>query len=152
MSSQAVRDIIVDFIQTSFPAEKLVDLTAEYQDINDLIKAYNIGPKDPWLAVQFVGSEENPIDIAANNVQGKYRESGIINLHVVEIVKLGMKSTLIPRADAVRKALRGKRLGELVVKRVGPPITGVGATLSFSGGYTAALVEINYDYDFFQEE
>jgi hypothetical protein len=42
MSSQSVVDKITTFINTNFPSEPLVDLTAEFRDLGDLLTANGI--------------------------------------------------------------------------------------------------------------
>jgi len=148
MSSQTVRNAITNFIQTELPGENLIDLTIEFQEIRDMIEDAGLTSLDPWLGLQFVGGEEVPVDIAASNTVGKYREEGIIYLHIVEIAKLGPKNAIITRADFIRSKFRGQRIGDLVVRRVSPPQTGLGVTLNFEGGYTAALVQVDYSMDF----
>mgnify|MGYP001617859304 CR=1 FL=1 len=53
MSSTAVRKLILDFIAQELPTEKIVDLTAEFQEIKDLREFYNLQPSDPWLGKLF---------------------------------------------------------------------------------------------------
>ena len=148
MSSLAVRNLINAFIVSDLPLEKAVEVSAEFEYTQDFLDENGITYSDPWLGVQFVGSDEEPVDINASNINGKYRESGIIYLHVTEIAKIGPKTSLFLRCEEIRKKFRGKRLGDLVVKKVSPPNTGIGATLNFEGGWTAALIQVDYEYDF----
>jgi len=147
MSSQTVRDLIKNYMAVEFPSESLIDLTEQYDYLEDMLRDNNVSMSDPWVGIQFLGGDEIPVDISANNTQGCYRESGTIWIHVVEMARLGPKTTLIPRADSIRSKFRGKRLGDMVIRSVSPPATGAGATLNFEGGYIAALIQITYDYD-----
>jgi hypothetical protein len=147
MSSSFVRTSILSFLGSG-SSETLIDLTAEYDDIKDMIKDAGIGVNDPWLGVQFVGADERPVDIGATNTRGKYREEGIIYLHIVDIAKLGVHNGILTRAEALRNLFRGRRInGTVKIIAVSPPNFGEGVTLSFAGGYTAALVQIDYQRD-----
>ena len=67
MSGVYVREKIIEYLGDAVPTEKLVDFTAEFEEVNDLLAFYGIGNSEPWLGVQFVGAEETPIDASATN-------------------------------------------------------------------------------------
>lgn len=146
MSSVYVRDQITNFI-TSNSVEKVVDLTGEFGELRDMLSQAGVNGQDTWIGLQFVGSEEIPVDILSTNSKGKYRESGVIYLHIVDIARLGVHNAILPRAEALRSLFRGQRIGTILIEAVSPPNFGGGVTLSFSGGYTAALVQIDYQRD-----
>jgi len=149
MSSTAVRDIIFDYLETAAPTENVVDLSGEFDELKDLLDEYAIADGDPWLGVQFVGSEENPVDIRATNNKGKYRETGVIFLHVVEVAHLMVHKKILPRGEALRNAFRGQRIaGKILIEAISPVNMGIGVTLNFEGGYTAGAIEISYSYEF----
>jgi hypothetical protein len=148
MSSKFVRDEIVSFLETEFPTESVIDLTGEFLELEDVLKGKSINHGDPWLGVQFLGSEEIPVDIGATNSRGKYRESGAIYLHVVDVARLGVHNAILNRAEVIRNRFRGRRIGQtILVEGVSPANFGEGITLSFSGGYTAAVIQIDYQRD-----
>lgn len=147
MSSIFVRDSIKNFIITELPSEALVDLTAEFDDLEDLITEAGISVDDPWLGIQFLSYEEIPIDILATNDTGKYRETGSAILHVVDVAKKGGHSAILIRAEAIRDKIRGRRIGPILIESVSPANFGVGVTLSFEGGYTSASINVQYRYD-----
>lgn len=148
MSSTFVRNEILEFLEDNTPSETVIDLTAEYLELSDMIAGAGLGPTDPWLGVQFVGSEEIMVDIGATNTRGKYRESGVIYLHVVAMASLGIHNAILARSETIRNAFRGRRIGDLIIiESVSPANFGSGATLSFSGGYTAAVIQIDYQRD-----
>lgn len=149
MSSVAVREIIFDFLATVAPTENVVDLSGEFDELKELLDEYNVPVGSPWLGVQFVGSEEDPIDVRGTNNKGKYRELGVIYLHVVGIAHLRAHQLILPRGEALRNAFRGQRLeGKLLVEAVSPVNFGQGITLNFEGGYTAGAIEITYTFEF----
>jgi hypothetical protein len=148
MSSKYVRDGIIDFIASEIPSEKLVDLTAEFDEVQDLLSRNGVQPRSPWLGLQFVGSEEIPVDIGATNTRGKYREIGVIYLHVVDVSKLNVHNSIINRAEVIRNAFRGMRIADtILIESVSPVNFGGGITLSFTGGYTAGVIQIDYQRD-----
>ena len=149
MSSAYVRNKILEFIEAQATTETLVDLTSDFQELEDLLTSSGVpSTGGPWLGVQFVGSSEEAIDVGATNAKGTYRESGIIFLHIVDIAKIGGHTGIITRADNIRAKFRGQRIADkIIIESVSPPTFGSGATLSFDGGYTAALIQIEYHTD-----
>jgi hypothetical protein len=147
MSSLDVRDKFKNFLQAVAPSEKLVDITGEFDEVQEVLEEYGIGSSEPWVGVQFVGADEVPVSLTVTDTSGKYREQGVIFLHIVAIAKLGGQNGIIERGDDLKKKIRGKNIQGILINSVSPPLTGNGATLNFSGGYTAALVQINYTYD-----
>lgn len=147
MSSLFVRTEVLNFLNTELPTETVIDLTAEFQDVEDLVTSAGIGVDDPWLGVQFIGFEENAVDILADNTTGKYRELGSITIHVVDIAKMGVVNLILNRVETIRNKLRGQRIGSIIVEAVSPANFGTGATLSFEGGYTSASFTIDYKND-----
>jgi len=147
MSSTYVRDEIKTFLSAN-TTEKIVDLSGHFEEIQDLIKAYGVGPKDDWVGLLFVGSDEIPITIGSNNTQGRYRETGVVEFHVVGLAKLGGSNSILLRADALRSKLRGQRIGNIFVESVTPANFGGGSALRFEGGYVSATFLISYETDF----
>lgn len=147
MSSKFVRDQIISFMETQFPTESVIDLTGEFLELEDVLKGKSLNHGDPWLGVQFLGAQEVPVDIGATNTRGKYRENGAIYLHVVDVAKLGVNNAILNRAEAIRDKFRGQRIGPILIEGVSPANFGEGITLSFSGGYTAAVIQVDYQRD-----
>lgn len=147
MSSSAVRTLVKDYLSSTFPTETLIDLTGEYDTIDDLINDYSLGRQDDWVGLQFLPSDESPMTIDSDNDAGNYREEGTIYIHVVSPSRLGVGDAILTRAESIRNALRGKRLSGMVIERVIPPNFESGATLDFEGGYTSATVVLDYHYD-----
>ena len=147
MSSKFVRESLINFLKEE-TTENVLDLTDEFMELQDFIQENGLTPNDPWLGVQFVGSDEIPVSITSHNSRGKYRETGVIFLHVVDMARSGASSVILDRAEAIRDLIRGRRInGSVVIEGVSPPMFGEGATLNFSGGYTAGLVEVDYIRD-----
>lgn len=148
MSSLYVRDEIAAFLAAEIPGEKYIDLTSEFYEVNDLLTEYGVNPGEDWVGLQFVGSEEVPVDILSTNTSGTYREVGVLYIHVVALAKLGVGRDILIRAETIRNKLRGQRIaGNILIEGVAPATFGEGATLSFEGGYTAALVAVTYQRD-----
>lgn len=147
MSSLYVREETLEFLKLE-STENFVDLTDEFQELQDLLSSNDLGPSETWVGVQFVGSDEVCVDIRGNNNRGKFRETGVIFLHVVDVARLGVANAILSRAESLRDLLRGRRIsGTILVESVSPPNFGEGATLSFTGGYTAAVIQVNYQRD-----
>lgn len=147
MSSVYVRESIKTFFTTNIPTENLIDLTAEFDEMEDLVEGAGITVDDPWTGIQFLSYEEIPVDIMATNDNGTYRETGTILIHIVDVAKKGGHSAILVRAESIRDKFRGRRIGPILIEAVSPPNFGQGITLSFEGGYTAAVVNIEYKYD-----
>jgi hypothetical protein len=116
--------------------------------MDDMVIAAGITTNDPWLGLDFIGGEEIPITLASDNAQGKYRETGTIYFHVVDVAKLGVSGSILTRAETLRDLLRGRRIGQMIIESVSPPNFGGGATLSFEGGYMAAAFFVSFERDF----
>lgn len=147
MSSVYVRNQITTFIGTDLPTENVIDLTGEYRDIDDVIAGASLTFRDPWLGLQFVGSQDIPITVAANNVQGCYREIGTVLLHVVEMATSSSTTNILTRSETIRNAFRGQRINDLIIEEVSPPNFEQGATLDFESGYVAATIILSYERD-----
>jgi hypothetical protein len=147
MSSAAVRTAIFDFLDTNAPTESVVDLTSQFGEIKEFVADSGVQPDSPWLGVQFIGSDELPIGLAANNVIGKYRETGAVYIHCVEVARLGVGNTLLTRGEALRNLFRGQNISGVVVESVTPLNFDGGATLQFEGGYMSASFLMSYYFD-----
>ena len=80
MSSEYVRDQIKTYLGAN-SGESLIDISGEFREIKDLMSAYGLGVNSDWIALQFIGSTEEPTSVPA----GCYREFGSIFLHVVDM-------------------------------------------------------------------
>ncbi len=147
MSSPAVRTAIKDFIAAN-SAETLVDLTAVSEELKELLIDFDIQPDAPWLGIQFIGNEEIPVGLAANNVVGTYRETGSINIHVCAVAQIGAGAGILTRGEVLRKLFRGSNIGGVIIKSVEPMNTEDGATLQFEGGYVTGSFLMSYQFDF----
>lgn len=150
MSGAIVRTEIFNFLAANAPTESVVDLNGQYDELEDLLADSGIGPNDPWLGVQFVGDAEIPITIGSNNTTGKYRETGVVLLHVVAIAKLGVSDTILTRAETLRTLFRGQKLGTMFIESMTPVQFDQGAALKFEDGYMCGTFILSYlnDIDF----
>jgi hypothetical protein len=147
VSSSTVRSAFIAFLGTNAPTEKLVDLTGQYADLEDMLDEQSITPDEPWLGIQFVGGDEQPITIGSSNIKGKYRESGAVYIHIVDIAKLGVSGTLLSRAETLRDLFRGQKIGTTLVESVTPANFEAGATLRFEEGFMSCSFIVGYQYD-----
>jgi len=147
MSSVYVRTELKAFLVAAVSAETYIDLSGQFSDIEDLVIGAGITMSDPWVGLQFLGSDEEPVSVPATNAVGKYREYGSIYIHVVGVAVLGESVNILTRAETLRDALRGKRINDVVIQSVTPANFGLGATISFEAGYTSASFIVNYERD-----
>lgn len=147
MSSSAVRTNILGFLASNLGSETVVDLTGEFEDLRERLADLSIQPDSPWLGVEFIGGDEAPVSLAADNDNGLYRETGAISFHICTAARLGAGQELVTRAEALRNALRGRRIGNTVIESVTPINTGRGATLEFEAGYVSGSVLAAYYHD-----
>jgi len=147
MSSSIVRTGIKGFFTTNFPSEILIDFTAEFQSINDLISASGATGL-PWVGIQFIGNSESPIGLTANNTQGKYLELGSFYLHVVNIASLAVADGIISRAESFRNKFRGQRIGDIMILDMTPVNFEAGAAITFENGLIGGSVLFNYERRF----
>ena len=148
MSSSYVRTQVLDFVSSFIDPEKLLDLSGEFREIKELLSDEGISTLDPWTGIEFIPGDEIPITVGADNTSGKYRETGAVYFHIVGVAKLGGSGSILTRAETLRNALRGKRLGNVIIESVSPPSFSDGATLQFEGGFTAASFLASYECDF----
>lgn len=153
MSSQYVRTEIKAFMATGIPSEKTLDISGVFDELKKFLSDETVGPRDNWLGIQFIPSEDVPITIGSTNTKGKYREIGSIFIHVVAVASKVERDNIVPRGETIRDAFRGKRIGaqsDIVIEGVVPLNYEAAATLQFEGGYTSASIVVNYyrDFDF----
>lgn len=150
MSSKFVRDEVKNFISTNLIAGEpnVVDLTAEFSELRELLDLNGITRNDQWIGLQFIGNEEEPITISATNTTGKYREVGAVYIHVVDVAAIGVGNKILNRSEIIRNAFRGRRISDKIkILSITPPNFEAGATLQFEAGWTSASVILSYEYD-----
>lgn len=147
MSSSYVRSEIKTFLSANSAESDIIDLTAQYSSLTNMLSDNGVDRNDPWLGLQFIGSSEEPITLNSGNTVGKYREIGSVFLHVVERVKNTVADDILTRAEALRTLLRGQRINDIIIESVSPPNFESGATLQFEGGYQSASIIVSYERD-----
>jgi len=147
MSSEYVVDKILNFLDTNYPTEKVVEFDAEFRDLRELLADNAIGRGDNWLGIQFIGSEETPITVPATNTQGKYREIGAIYIHIIAPAVVGAGSNIRARSTTLRNLFRGRNIDGIIIEGITPPNFAASGTLQFEGGWTAASLLLSYEYD-----
>lgn len=146
MSSTYVRQQVKQFLADN-SNEDVVDITAQYGELSAVLTEAGVQPDAPWLALQFVGGDELPVGLAADNSQGLYRETGVLQLHVVAEAAIGVGDGLLTRGEDLRNLFRGRRIGTIVIETVSPMNFDSGATLEFEGGYMSGTFLMNYHRD-----
>ena len=147
MSSTYVRTQLKTFLAAEAPTESVIDLSGQFATVPEMIAENSLTQDDPWLGLEFIGDEEVPITIGSTNDKGKYRETGAIYFHVVEVASLGSAGTILSRGETLRELVRGQRIGFMVIDSVTPLNFNSGATLQFEGGYVSASFICGYYND-----
>ncbi len=147
MSSVYVRNQFKSFLTAQAASEKQADMSGGYADLEDFLAAKGITMLDAWLGLQFIPGEETPITLPATNSQGKYRETGAVYIHIVDVAKPNVNDSILARGETLRDLFRGRRLGEVKIESMTPVNFELGATLSFEGGFIAGSFIISYEYD-----
>ena len=143
MSSKQLRIDIKNYISAN-SAETVVDLSGEYRTLIKVAGDNSITPNDNWVAIQFLGSEEEPIDV--QNMC--FREFGSIFVHVIAPIQPNVvENNLIDRTETLRALFRGKRINDIVIESVSPLNTEGGTTLEFDNSFTSGTFFINYYRD-----
>lgn len=149
MSSVYVRNQFKTFLAANAATEKVADMSGGYSHLEDFLAAQTppITMIEPWLGLQFIPGDELPITLPATNSRGKYRETGAVYIHVVEVAKAGVNDSILARGETLRDLFRGMRIGEVKIESMTPLNFELGATLSFEGGFIAGSFIVSYEYD-----
>jgi len=148
MSSTTVRTAIKTFLTTYAPTEHVIDLTGQFAEIQNLISNAALTASDTWMGLQFIGNDEVPITVGSDNVHGKYRESGAIYFHIVDVAKLSAPSSILGRGETIISLFRGKRINDIIVESLTPINFDTGATLQFTGGYLSGSFLLSYTREY----
>jgi hypothetical protein len=146
VSSSAVRTAILDFLDEN-SSETVIDMTGHYEDFREFLADAGVQPDAPFLLVQFIGGGEEPVSLSATNSLGLYRETGLIQLHVCAIAKIGVGASIISRGELLRDLFRGVRINGIVIDGISTTQTDAGATLDFDAGYVSGTIGLDYHCD-----
>lgn len=146
MSSKFVRERMLEELSKVDSTIKAVDITMEFEELEDFLEENDIDMDEGWLGIQFLSSIETPIDIVSTNTQGTFREEGDVLVHVTYPTHGGYEKILL-LAEKVRNYFRAKRFNSIVIEDVSPPQFGMGVALNFEGGFSSAVVTIGYHRD-----
>lgn len=147
MSSGSVRTAVKSFLESEFPDEDFIDLSAQFGELKEMLEDAGISQGAGWVGIEFLPDDEVPITVPGTNTQGKYRETGAIYLHIAARAVLGCENGIVTRGDAIREALRGQRISGVIIESVTPIAFGPGASLQFEGGYISGSFLASYQYD-----
>ena len=117
MSSSYIRTEIKSFIAANLATENVIDLTNQYDEVQDMLASHAppLTYTDHWLGIQFIGAEELPINVGADNTQGCYRELGATFLHVVAPATTTAYTDILARTETIRNAFRGQRINDIII-------------------------------------
>ena len=145
MSAPDVRTGIKNYLVSTFPTDKIIDLSGQYLEHDRFLAANGLTRDSVWVGLQFIGDAEEVNALATINGQGFWVEYGMVYVHVCGPANaLGGINTLIAKAHEYRKKLRSLRLGKLTIEGTLPPMTDEGAALIFESGAQAATVGASY--------
>lgn len=157
MSTKAVRDKIRTFLGAELPSEKYAEMDGGYENLADFLSSQKntvtddptpIAVTDDWIGLQYLADQETAVSLNANNSTGRYRETGVISLHVVSKAKVGTWRGILTRCEAIQDLFRGRNISGVIVKGIIPANFANGTTLDFAGGgYVSATVSVIYEYD-----
>lgn len=147
MSSIYVRDTIKTFLQASAPTETFVDLDAQYEEFDDLLDQHGLTDLSKWIGIEFSGDSEEAVTVPATNTTGKYREVGSVQIHIVDVAKLNVGSSILARGETIRNLLRGRRIDSIVIDSVAPLNFGRGTALEFENGQISGTFLVTYERD-----
>ena len=137
MSTPAVRTAILAAINAAVPTGMAVFNLSDYTSISDL----PLNTTQEALLVDFVAASENMTTIAGEGNQG-WAEDGTVA--ITWIAPTGFTSgPILTKAEALRVALRGRRLNKIVLESV-EPFRDSGSQVGVNGPWTGFGSLINY--------
>ena len=145
MSSSYVRSTFLSELTAGLPTVKFLDISGVFDEMEDFLAANSVTMLTPWVGLEYIGNDEIPITINSYNNKGKYRETGVVSIYIVDVAKLSVGATIVTRAETIRNFLRGRRFGNIIVTSVSPVNFGGGAGLNFEGGWTSGMVNVAYE-------
>jgi len=147
MSSTYIRSQFKTFLSTDLATENVIDMTGQYHKLNKVIGDVGLTRQDPWLGLQFIGSNEEYVSVSLGPNKGCYREHGSVFFHVVDRVSNTVVDDILLRTEVLRDLFRGRRINDIVVESVTPPNFESGATLQLDAGYQSASIIVNFYRD-----
>ena len=137
MSTPDVRISVMTAINAAVPVGMAVFNLSDYTSIDDL----PLNTTQEALLVDFIAASEYMTTIAGEGAQG-WQEDGTIAM--TWIAPTGFVSTpILTKADALRVALRGRRLNKIVLESV-EPFRNTGSQVGVNGPWTGFSSLINY--------
>lgn len=142
MSSNEVRQAIISAVTTAASPLPVFDLS-DYISIEEILETQN----EQVVIIQFVVSDEQMQSIGGEGNQG-WEETGTVIIHL--IVPTGFDSEpVVIVGDAIRKAIRGKRLtASIIVESMVPFVDFSSGSIGVEGamhGYASSLYYVRRD-------
>jgi len=148
MSSSYVRSNFNTFLTAKCTGvETVIDITADFEEINDFLESYGLNYSSNWVGLYFLGHSELPVSIQSTNTSGKFREDGSIYIHIIAPTAIGCDAGIISRAEVIRDYIRGQRIGDIVIDAVSPISFNNGFTIDFEAGFTSGVIIVDYTRD-----
>lgn len=136
MSSPTIRSAIMAEV-TRLAGTLPVFNLSDYVSLSDL----PVNSTNECLLVDFVASSDRMVTIGGEGNQG-WEEDGTIALHWLAPTGFDSDPVLV-RADVLRLALRGRRLGKIVIETV-EPFADSGSPVDVDGGWTGFSTILSY--------
>lgn len=141
MSSEAVRNAVFTTVAAAAAPLAVYDMS-DYDEIETLVTSLT----DTIVLLQYVVADEQQMNIAGEGNQG-WEESGAANIHL--LTPVGFDSLpAIQAGDAIKNAVRGTRVGSVVLDSCTPFADFGGGSIGVEGAFksfTASLYYYNRD-------
>jgi len=139
MSSGGVRAAIKAAFAAQFPTLKAYDLS-DYVSLSDLP---NTVDNEHYVVLQFIGGSDDVVSIGGEGNQG-WLESGVVAIHLMG--QTGFDSApVIALGDQIRLAMRGRRLGDVLVESVTTFEDQTGNSVNLDGGIHGWIAYLYYN-------
>lgn len=137
MSSELVRTAINAAVVAAAAPWPVFDLS-DYESTAEVLPDID----SQAVLIQYVIADEFQQNIASYGNQG-WEETGAVTLHMV--TPTGFDSApLIVKGDSIRLALRGKRLGQVVIESVAPFVDFGGGATGLEGSWKTYSAPLSY--------
>ena len=137
MSSEAVRQAVFTAVSEAAAPWSTYDLS-DYLEIGDVTP----GPTSHTVLVQYATADEQQMNIAAEGNQG-WEETGVAVVHV--LTPVGFDSLpVIQKCDEIKKAIRGRRVGSVVMESCTPFTDFGGPAIGIEGSFKTFSASMFY--------
>lgn len=139
MSSPAIRTAITAEVVRLVPSLQVFDLS-DYYSISDL----PVNSTGEAILLDFVASSDRMVAIGGEGNQC-WEEDGTVAIHWLCPTGF-MSGPILTKCDQLRRALRGRRLGRIVIESV-EPFADSGSPVDLDGGWTGFSSLLSYQHN-----